>query len=65
MMALEFLLFNLIYNYDLIAISETAFNEYTSDETIKLDGYTPIRKHLPGGTTDRGVMFYYKDSCHT
>ena len=46
--------YNLIQNYDLIAITETALNEYTSDETIHLDGYIPIRKHLPGGTTHGG-----------
>ena len=48
--------YNLIQNYDLIAITETALNEYTPDETIELDGYTPIRKHLPSGTTHGGVV---------
>ena len=46
--------YNLIQNYDLIAITETALNEYTSDETIHLDGYIPIRKDLPSGTTHGG-----------
>ena len=46
--------YNLIQNYDLIAITETAINEYTSDETIELDGYLPIRKDLPSGTTHGG-----------
>ena len=54
--------YNLIQNYDLIAITETALNEYTSDETIHLDGYIPIRKDLPSGTTHGGVMFYHKES---
>ena len=54
--------YNLIQNYDLIAITETAINEYTSDEIIQLDGYIPIRKDLPGGTTHGGVMLYHKDS---
>ena len=46
--------YNLIQNYDLIAITETAFNEYTSDETIEFDGHIPIRKDLPSGTTHVG-----------
>ena len=54
--------FNLIQNYDLIAITETALNESTSNETIQLEGYTPIRKDLPSGTSHGGVMFYHKDS---
>ena len=54
--------YNLIQNYDLIAITETSLNEFTSDETIQLDGYIPIRKNLPSGTTHGGVMFYHKES---
>ena len=52
--------YDLIQNYDLIAITETAQNEYTSDETNELDGYTPI-KHLPSGTTHGSVIFYHKN----
>ena len=44
----------LIQNYVLIAITETALNEYTPDKIIQLDGYTPIRKHLPIGTRHGG-----------
>ena len=54
--------FNLDKKYDLIAITETALNDLTPDEKIQLDGYTPIRKDLPSGTTHGGVMFYHKDS---
>ncbi len=54
--------YNLIQSYDQIAITETALNEYTSDETIQLDGYIPIRNGLPIGTTHGGVMFYHKES---
>ena len=43
--------YNINQNYDLIAITETALNESTPDEIIHLDGYTPIRKDLPSGTT--------------
>ena len=52
----------LIQNYGLIASTETALNEYTSDDTIKLDGYIPIRKDLTSGTIHGGVMFYHKES---
>ena len=54
--------YNIIQNYDLIAITETALNDYTPDEMIQLDGYIPIRKDLPGTTTHGGVMFYHKES---
>ena len=54
--------YNLIKKYDVIGLTETALNEYISDETIKLDGYIPIRKDLPDGTTHGGVMLYHKES---
>ena len=54
--------YNLIQNYDVIGITETALNGYISDEKIKLDGYIPIRKDLPSGTTRGGVMLYHKES---
>ena len=54
--------YNIIQNYNLIAINETALNDQTTDEIIQLDGYIPIRKNLPGGTTHGGVMFYHKES---
>ena len=43
--------YNLIQKYDVIGLTETALNEYISDETIKLNGYIHIRKDLPDGTT--------------
>ena len=46
--------YNIIQNYDLISITETALNESTSNEIIHLDGYIPIRKDLPSGTTHGG-----------
>ena len=54
--------YNLIQKYDVIGLTETALNGYISDETIKLDGYIPIRKDLPDGTTHGGVMLYHKES---
>ena len=54
--------YNLIQKYDEIGLTETALSENISDETIKLDGYIPIRKDLPDGTTHGGVMLYHKES---
>ena len=53
--------YNIIKNYDLIAITESALNEYTSDEEIHLDGYIPIRKDLPSGMTHGGCCFIIKN----
>ncbi len=46
--------YNLIHKYDLIALTETAINGCILDEKIYLNGYIPIRKDLPSGTTHGG-----------
>ena len=38
----------------MIALTETAINECILDENNNLDGYIPIRKDLPSGTTHGG-----------
>ena len=53
---------NAFNDYDIIAITETALNNETSDDRLALDGFLPIRRDLPTGDTHGGVMIYYKNS---
>ncbi len=42
--------YNAIQSYDFIALTESKLASTTLNESIQLDGYTPIRRDLPTGT---------------
>ena len=53
---------NVIQNYDLIAISESALHKSNSDDEIELKGFVPIRRDLPDDTTHGGTLLYCKEN---
>ena len=53
---------NVIQNYDVIAISESALHKSNSDDDIELKGFVPIRRDLPDDTTHGGILLYCKES---
>ena len=50
-----------IHGYHLIAITESGLTNKTSDEKIKIPGYTPVRCDLVDGISHGGVVVYYKN----
>ena len=52
---------NLIQNYDLIAITESALHKSNCDDDIRLNGFLPIHRDLPNNTTHGGVLLYCRD----
>ena len=53
--------YNLLHNYDFIALTETALTNLVSNEAIRLEGFTPIRSDLPANITHDDVIIYHND----
>lgn len=61
-MELEFEALNLIYRYDLIAITESALHKSSSNDEIQLDGSLAICMDLLDDASHDGVLLYYRDN---
>ena len=55
--------YNLLYNYDLICLSETCFDSsiLKRDKNFQLNGYHLIRANHPSNTKRGGVFIYHKE----
>ena len=53
--------YNLLHNYDFIALTETALTNLVSNEAIRLEGFTPIRSDLPANITHDNIIIYHND----
>ena len=48
--------YNALYDFHILAISESALKPNTSDSEIEIPGYTPIRSDLTGSDTHGGII---------
>ena len=54
--------YNALYDFHILAISESALKPNTPDSEIEIPGYTPITSDLIGSDTHGGVLLYHKQN---